>query len=195
MAPKMAPQMAPHDGPPSRGHSRDSSSASARHAHAPATPSQLRMAHAPSDRSSSPEETMHRRQSRSYYDDEPQQDTPISAHSTHDFAEAPQHDGIVEVDISEPNVRSRLLDAAAREDWSARPGVARNYGSFAGSIHSDHSFAGAFPGVPHGDAPDATHALLGDAFADGLVNSGDRKNMSTTRWLAERHGIKSQRIM
>ena len=27
------------------------------------------------------------------------------------------------------------------------------------------------------------------------MNSGDRQKMSTTRWLAERHGIKSQRMM
>lgn len=203
---------------PSRGHSRDSSSASARHPHTPATPSQLRQAHAPSDRSSSPEEAMHRQRRKSYYADEQQQtpdstapydldlqqppasDTPPAAHSAHRSADTPQHDGIIEVDISEPHVRSRLLDAARSDDWSPRPGVARNYGSFAGSIHSDNSFGGAFPGLersPAGEdeAPDAAHALLGDALADGLLNSGDRKKMSTTRWLAERHGIKSHRLM
>ncbi|KAF3039912.1 hypothetical protein E8E12_006547 [Didymella heteroderae] len=190
---------------PSRGHSRDSSSASARHAHAPSTPSQLRHAHAASDRSSSPEETMHRQRRQSYYDNEPQQtaenaapyniDVQNEASSTHDFVNTPpQHDGIVEVDL-DPNVRSRLLD-----EWSARPGVARNYGSFAGSVHSNDSFGGAFPGLSRspageGEAPDAAHALLGDAFADGVMNNGDRKKMSTTRWLAERHGIKSQRMM
>ncbi|KAJ4984574.1 hypothetical protein SVAN01_09896, partial [Stagonosporopsis vannaccii] len=62
---------------PSRSHSRDSSSASARHPHTPATPSQLRHAHAPSDRSSSPEEAMHRQRRQSYYADE-QQQTPDS---------------------------------------------------------------------------------------------------------------------
>lgn len=194
MPPKKA---AADDAPPSRGHSRDSSSASARHAHAPATPSQLRQAHAPSDRSSSPEETMHRRPSHSYYSDEPLPDPPSPAPYALDPADAPQHDGILELDLAEPTVRSRLLDAAASED-APRPGVGRNYGSFAGSIHSDHSFGGAFPGITHaadGDAPDAAHALLGDAFADGLLHAGDRKKMSTTRWLAERHGIKSQRFM
>ena len=127
-------------------------------------------------------------------------ETNAPAHSTHDFAETPQHDGIVEVDISEPHVRSRLLEAAQRDEWNPRPGVARNYGSFAGSIHSDNSFGGAFPGLSRsaageGEAADATHALLGDAFAEGVMNSGDRQKMSTTRWLAERHGIKSQRMM
>lgn len=207
---------------PSTGHSRSSSTASARHAHTPATPSQLRQAHVPSDRSSSPEETMHRARHQSYDDDDPQQvpdhtapydmdlsahaiqpredATPASAHSTRDFADAPQHDGIIEVDVTEPNVRSRLRDAAQRDGWGHRPGVGRNYGSFAGSVYSDHSFGGAFPGVSRSaageeEAPDAAHALLGDAFADGVLNSGDRKKMSTTRWLAERHGIKSQRMM
>ncbi|KAJ4406532.1 hypothetical protein N0V91_004474 [Didymella pomorum] len=189
---------------PARGHSRDSSTASARHAHAPSTPSQLRQAHAPSDRSSSPEETMHRQRRQSYYDNEPQQtpenaapyniDVQNEASATHDFADTPQHDGVADVDL-DPNVRSRLLD-----EWSSRPGVGRNYGSFAGSVHSNDSFGGAFPGLSRspageGEAPDATHALLGDAFADGVMNSGDRKKMSTTRWLAERHGIKSQRMM
>ena len=218
----MPSKLANDHGSPSRGHSRDSSNASARHAHAPATPSQLRQAHVPSDKSSSPEETMHRQRRQSYYQDEGQQDasnaapynidisaagiqpggtdTPASAHSTHDLAEAPQHDGIVEVDISEPNVRSRLLDAATRDEWASRPGAHRSYGSFAGSVHSDHSFGGAFPGISRaadgdGEAPDAAHALLGDAFADGLMNTKDRQKMSTTRWLAERHGIKSQRMM
>lgn len=213
----MPPKTANEHGSSSKGHSRDSSNASTRHAHTPATPSQLRQAHVPSDRSSSPEETMHRR--RSYYDDEQQQDatnpvsynidisakgiqqgndTLISAHSTQDSPETPPHNALVEADNIEPNVRSRLLDAASREEWMARPGIGRNYGSFAGSIHSDHSFGGVFPDTTHtgeGNAPDATHALLGDAFADSVSNSSDRKKMSTTRWLAERHGIKSQRMM
>ncbi|KAH6629678.1 sulfate transporter family-domain-containing protein [Boeremia exigua] len=182
----------------SKGHSRDSSTGSIRHAHVPATPSQLRQAHAPSDRSSSPEEAMHRPRRKSYYADDVDVAAEAGSAQT-DFAPAPPHDGIVEVDISEPNARSRLLDAALRDDW-ARPGVARNYGSFAGSVHSDSSFGGAFPGITRTaageeDPSDPTRALLGDAFADGVVNSGDRKNMSTTRWLAERHGIKSQRWM
>lgn len=199
---------------PARGHSRDSSTASARHPHTPATPSQLRQAHVPSDRSSSPEEAMHRLRRQSYYDDEQQQTpestapydfdttTPAAAHAAqHDFADAPHHDGITEVDITEPNLRSRLLHAARNDDSTPRPGVGRNYGSFAGSVHSDNSFGGAFPGLdrsPAGeeDASDATRALLGDAIADGLASGGgDRQKMSTTRWLAERHGIKSQRMM
>jgi high affinity sulfate transporter 1 len=166
-------------------HSRDSSTTSGRHAHAPAMPSQLRQAHAPSDRSSSPEDTMHPRR---YYDE----------HNDN-------HQGVYDLDISpdtnqppsaatdntdntdsEPTLRTRLL---ANQD---RPSTHRNYGSFVGSIHSDHSFGGPAPA-----SPDATHALLGDALTDSLLGSpgspGAHKN--TTRWLADRHGIKNRRIM
>ncbi|KAH7371075.1 high affinity sulfate transporter 1 [Pyrenochaeta sp. MPI-SDFR-AT-0127] len=126
----------------------------------------------------------------------------------------PQHvslqGAMIEAD-PEPTVRTRLLN---HQNWDAasgcgdsncnhgamspRPQVGRNYGSFAGSIHSEHSFGGAFPGITEtadGDAPDATHALLGDAFADGILNSSSSHKMSTTRWLAERHGIKNKRMM
>lgn len=108
--------------------------------------------------------------------------------------------GIIEVDL-EPTARTRLL---SHQDWDTfnrgaeRPAVHRNYGSFAGSIHSDQSFGGAFPGIQEtaeGDGPDATHALLGDTFADGVINKASPQKMSTTRWLAERHGIKDKRMM
>ncbi|KAF1850453.1 uncharacterized protein K460DRAFT_327341 [Cucurbitaria berberidis CBS 394.84] len=212
------------DSPPRRAsHSRDSSNASTRHAHTPATPSQLRQAHVPSDRSSSPEELMHHQR---YRDDEPQPSSSdpsrhldisadgilpaaetLSVHSTHENV-GPQG-GIIEVDL-EPTVRTRLLN---HQNWDAasgcgdsncnhgttspRPAMGRNYGSFAGSLNSEQSY-GAYPGITEtveGDAPDATHALLGDAFADGLINSGNGQKMSTTRWLAERHGIKNKRLM
>lgn len=132
-----------------------------------------------------------------------------SAHSTHENV-APQQGGILEIDL-EPTVRTRLLN---HQNWDTasgcgdpncndgttppRPGVHRNYGSFAGSIRSEHSFGGTYPGITEtadGDAPDVAHALLGDAFADGVMNSGNGQKMSTTRWLAERHGVKNQRMM
>lgn len=150
---------------------------------------------------------------RRYYDDEPQpsgsDDLGFSAdgiqpatdassvHSTRENALA--QGPIIEIDL-EPTVRSRLLDLQDEEGasrGSGRPGVHRNYGSFAGSIHSEESFGGAFPGLrgSPGDAPDETHALLGDAFTDGVMNNGSNSKMSTTRWLAERHGIKDKRMM
>jgi high affinity sulfate transporter 1 len=198
----------------SQRHSRDSSNASARHAHAPTTPSQLRQAHVPSDRSSSPEDTMH---AHPYYADEQQpasSESPhhlefstdgiqpatdaTSVHSIHEDA-APRG-GIIEVDL-EPTVRTRLLNHQNLEavaGYDGRPGVHRNYGSFAGSIHSDHSFGGVFPGITEtadGESPDVAHALLGDAFADGVLNKTSPQKKSTTWWLAERHGIKDKRMM
>jgi high affinity sulfate transporter 1 len=194
-------------------HSRESSNG-ARHAHAPATPSQLRQAHVPSESTaSSPDDTMHHQ--RYYDDDEPQpssSDAPhdlefstdgiqpatdaTSIHSTHEDVGPPG--GIIEIDL-EPTVRARLLGHQDWDSFNQRPAVHRNYGSFAGSIHSEHSFGGAFPGIseqPEGDAPDATHALLGDALADGALNKkANGQKMSTTRWLAERHGIKDKRMM
>ena len=121
-----------------------------------------------------------------------------SVHSTHEEVASPG--GIIEIDL-EPTVRTRLLN---QQDWGTfnraegRPAAHRNYGSFAGSIHSEQSFGGTFPGIretAEGDAPDEAHAILGDAFADGVLNKGNGQKMSTTRWLAERHGIKDKRMM
>jgi hypothetical protein len=120
-----------------------------------------------------------------------------SARSTHENA-APQHDGVLEIDL-EPTIRTRLLNQQNLDfGYSSRPGVHRNYGSFAGSIHSDNSFGESFPGITEtveGDAPDATHALLGDAVADGILSSSNGQKKSTTKWLADHHGVKNQRMM
>jgi hypothetical protein len=150
-----------------------------------------------------------------YYDEEPQPSSSnapynlefstdgmqpatdgASAHSAHEDV-ANQQGGIIEIDL-EPTVRTRLL---AQQNWegdNGRPGVHRNYGSFAGSIHSDNSFGPAYPGgadTPESDAPDAAHALLGDAIADSVMKSSNGKKKSTTSWLADRHGVKNQRMM
>lgn len=207
------------DGPSRAGHSRESSTGSARHAHTPATPSQLRQAHVPSDRSSSPEELMHPHR---YCDDDEQRpsssdrpyDIDISEHGMHPATDdssahavhesvSPRQEPISNIDF-EPTARSRLLNqqnldgVSGYGTTSPRPGAHRNYGSFAGSIHSENSFGGAFPGQSDGieeEAPDAAHALLGDAVAEGIMNAGDGPKKSTTRWLAERHGVKNQRMM
>ncbi|KAI8941816.1 hypothetical protein NX059_003016 [Plenodomus lindquistii] len=188
-------------------HSRDSSSASARHAHAPANPSQLRQAHAPSDRSSSPEDTMHP-QAHGYYDQDslgPSSSSPqpsdlvvsggaddASVHSAHDTAGPAA--GIVEIDL-EPTVRTRLLKQNGQDVGHMRPAMDRNYGSFAGSVHSVQSFGGTFPGIQETADGEAHHALLGDAGAEGASTKGYGHGKSTTWWLAELHGIKDKRMM
>ena len=198
-------------------HARTPSNASASaHAHTPATPSQLRHSHAPSDRSSSPEEPFHRRLD-GHDDAQPSSsDLGVSGDGVQPAAEgasAPAvyenvspHADIVEIDF-EPTARTRLLN---HQNWDAASGCgdstcdhgslsprltgARNYGSFAGSIHSEQSFGPIFPGIHEtadGDIPDATHALIGGGGSNG--GNGHKKN--TTRWLAERHGIPYKRIM
>lgn len=150
-----------------------------------------------------------------YYDEEPQPsggDAPYdlefstdgmqpatdgaSAHSTPEDA-VNQQGGIIEIDL-EPTARTRLLAQQGSDGVQGRPGVHRNYGSFAGSIHSDTSFGGVFPGgagTPESDTSDAAHALLGSATARSGVNSSSGKKKSTTSWLAELHGVKNQRMM
>lgn len=179
-------------------HSRDSSNASARHAHAPATPSQLRQAHAPSDTSTSPEDTTHPPR---YYDDDEQPSPGAASPVGHARAAAhvtplvPAHDhagppvGIVEIDL-EPTPRTRLLDLhTGNGDAFFPPAAHRTYGSFAGSIHSDQSFGPRSPAIH--DASD------GDAPAPGGATkaNGPAKSRSTTWWLAERYGIKDKRMM
>lgn len=127
-----------------------------------------------------------------------------SVHSTEEVVEDPQG-GIIEVDL-EPTVRTRLLnhknwDAASgcgdencnHGAMSPRPGSGRSYGSF----NTDMGFGGRYPGAVDpqtGEVPDATHALLGDALADGVLGGG-RGKKSTTQYLAERHGVKHRRLM
>lgn len=209
--------MAPPTSSPSS-HSRKSSNASARHnLHAPTTPSQLRNSHVPSERSSSPEETMHASPYHQYHDDEPEQpDLDFGTDGIHPSVERPSaraaddtadepRGGVLEVDL-EPTVRSRLLshrnwdDASGCGDdncnhgtMSPRPPSGRSYGSF----NTDGGFGGRFAGAVDprtGEEADATHALLGDAFADGVLGGG-RGNKSTTQYLAERAGVKHKRLM
>jgi hypothetical protein len=187
------------EGSPS--HSRNSSSGSARIAHAPTTPSQLRHARAPSDVSSSPEAHHYDEEPTSYdapYDVEIGPDDmqlPAEGTTTPDTTGPP--DGIAEVD-KEPTPRTRLLgndDATGSEGTTSPRGLGRyrHYGSFAGSIRSVDSFGGTYPGILEtivGDTPSATSPLLGGA---GQHKNGKKK--STTRWLAERHGVKTTRMM
>ena len=206
-------------------HSRKSSSASARlHEHAPAVPSQLREVYVPSETSNSPEDTMHphwRRDdepeasSSTHHHDlefstdgiQPAPDH-ASVHSNEENA-SPEHlGGILEIDL-EPTVRSRLLN---QQNWDAgsgcgsencnhgtmspRPWSARSYGTMSSGT-SRAGFGGRYPGGmgPTGESADATHALLGDTFADGVMGGGNGQKKSTTKYLAERHGIRNQRLM
>lgn len=109
-----------------------------------------------------------------------------------------------------PSARTRLLD---HENWDAASGCGSenckhgsysprarspqrgyvNYGSIGGIDGPEYpheSFGGRMPNVEE----DGVHSIFGDTFADGLLG-GRGSRMSTTRWLAERHGVKQSRTM
>ncbi len=193
-------------------HSRTSSNASnsanpSAHAHTPAQPSQLRQSHAPSDRSSSPEESF-RRQPREHDESQPSSSgINVSADGIQPSSRenVGSSSAIAEVDF-EPTARIR---AATHQEWdsasgygegpvshihiASRPDGARNYGSFAGSVYSEQSFSSGFPGIQEtadGQIPDETHALLGESSS----SNGIGKMKGSTGWLGG-HGIRPKRIM
>lgn len=105
-----------------------------------------------------------------------------------------------------PDARTRLLDA---ENWDAATGCGesdcqhgvysprhhsphrsvKSYGSI-GSEASRDGFGGRMPGVEE----DMLHQTMGDTVADGLLG-GRGSRMSTTKYLAKRHGVKNSRLM
>ena len=76
--------------------------------------------------------------------------------------------------------------------------------------HADSANGGVFGGRRAGET-DLQHGILGDALADGILGSGaggqldgandgkggrgDGGTISTTQWLARRHGVKGRRVM
>jgi hypothetical protein len=116
----------------------------------------------------------------------------------------------------EHNPRTRLLgdehwDAASgcgsencgHGTFSPRPLSPRqdsysSYGSFDySSSLSQRELGGPYPGSigADGENSDPTNALLGDAISDGVLGGGHGNKMSTTKWLAKKHGVRSRRLM
>ncbi|KAL6719828.1 hypothetical protein ACLMJK_001749 [Lecanora helva] len=71
--------------------------------------------------------------------------------------------------------------------------------------HTNSGNSGPFGGRKAGET-DLRHEVLGDAVADGLLGAGGDgeerakgygrgKGVSTTQWLAERHGVRGRRVM
>jgi len=79
---------------------------------------------------------------------------------------------------SEPTVRTRLIE---QQNWDARPKFMQNYGS----TFSTDTY-GPREGFESGTV--SPHSLLDEPLGSG-------SNMSTTRWLAKQHGVKSERAM
>lgn len=192
MGPKSPTDVSPSRSPQ---HSPQHSTSSAHYnPHAPANPSQLREVHilSSSERSSSPEDTMHPVPHQHERDDldfstdgiNPGADR-ASVHSIHDFAEEPRGGRI---DVDEPTVRTRLLN---HKNWDAASGCGDE--SCAHGTLSPRPPSGMSYGSFNTDPPDTAHALLGDAFVDGVL--GGRGNKSTTQALAERNRVKNKRMM
>ncbi|KAI9816200.1 MAG: hypothetical protein M1827_001801 [Pycnora praestabilis] len=199
-------------------HSRTSSrSTSIRHA--PINPSHLRESHQPP---SSPEDTMsspsHHGEmlSQSEHSHQLSIDEDGIHPTTHDSASAASNqsntppEGDIE-QLTEATARHHLLH---QKDWdkasgcgsgtcnhgtfSPRPGTHGSDGSISGPQESASGFGGRYDGGVGdgvGGNSDNTHGMLGDTFADGVLGGGDGPKMSTTRMLAQKHGVKNSRLM
>lgn len=88
-------------------------------------------------------------------------------------------------DHSEPTIRTRLLE---QQNWDQRPKFLQHYGSTFSTDSYDPT-----GGLESGAV--TPHSLLDESVTDGLLGSGSGSNMSTTRWLAKQHGVKSERTM
>ena len=115
----------------------------------------------------------------------------------------------VQADLDEPSThdadaRTRLLDSYNRTPgcgnvhcdhgtFSPRPMLRRGTMSY----DSQYNFGGRYGGSM-GDGVSGsssnTRGILGEAITEGLLGAGNKK-MSTTKWLAQRHGVKNSRRM
>ncbi|KAF2771845.1 hypothetical protein EJ03DRAFT_267909 [Teratosphaeria nubilosa] len=114
-----------------------------------------------------------------------------------------------------PDARTSLLGSSRKYDvpvdhncgedncthgtWSPRPRFQRGYGSFAtaDNIRTADGFGGPYRDDPSvqvdGVSYGAAGGALGDSVTDGLL--GRPKRTGTTHWLAQRYGIKNERLM
>lgn len=195
-------------------HSRQ---ASRHNAHVPLHPSQLREVYVPSEGSSSPEAAMrpppgHDNDSHAegssvlrdiaFSTDGIQpgpEPTSLLADDSPAFTEEPR--GILETELG-PSAHTRLLN---HKNWDAgsccgsdncnhgtmspRPWSVKSYGTVESST-SRTGFGGPYPGTP--GSSDPAQALLGDGVARNLPG---KKKRSTTKYLADRHGVRNQKMM
>lgn len=186
--------------------------------HAPLNPSQLReSAFVPS----SPQRTMSRRGSDPDEDEDKVNDTNtqpagIDGQGGHPFSG--DHTEPIDREVG-PEIRGRIVEPSRRE-VNARTRLLENYdyghvcgsgqcghGTFsphvdslmsgASSISSGNGFGGRYSGGinEEGGPSSAAHRWLGDAFTDGVMGGGRDSKMSTTKWLAKKHGLKNRKTM
>lgn len=187
-----------YNGPPSprrHAHARGSSQQ-----HVPSNPSRLR-----ESITRSPEQNI--AQSPSQDQEAGEESSPLSSSASQPDNEeedaAPVQDGLVESNQKDASPRTRLLEDYHR--GAACGSRNCNHGTFSprvrssqNSISSDHDFGGRFGasiGENGGDS-DSTRGLLGDTFVGGLFGGSRKdKQMSTTQWLASKHGFTNQRLL
>ena len=89
----------------------------------------------------------------------------------------------------------RRCGRCAQRDFSPRLSLQRRSPSIE-SLPSPLGLGGHYPG-DRGDAEDNEenhlHGYFGDAVADGIF--GPKTRMSTTKWLAQRHGVNHSGLM
>ena len=130
---------------------------------------------------------------------------PVS--STKDFASTPVKGGFDEPSQHGLDAHTKLL-----ESYDHGPGCGSNkcnHGSFSPRAHmherfnsfdSRYSFGGRYNEDVRdeigGSSSSNMRGILGDAVVNGLFGTANKgKKMSTTQWLAKRHGVKNSRMM
>ena len=184
--------------------------------HAPVKSSQLRESVA---LSASPEDIMDVPESGDSDDADKSypQSAPISIDNDRSLLQSGDHTAPTE-HVGGPTVRGRIVEPSEYEA-DARTRLLQDYsrahacgsdscshGTFSprvaspsqGSIvSSNNGFGGRYNGGINEDgvAPSRTHRWFGDAFTDGVMSGGRGSTMSTTKWLAMKHGVKNRRTM
>ena len=112
---------------------------------------------------------------------------------------------ILEPTSREADIRTRLLEdyhrgricASGSCDHGTFSPRAPSRRSWNSSLDSRDGFGGRYPGGTNdrGDPSDTLHGVFGDTIADGVLGGGNGSKMSTTKWLAQKHGIKNSRMM
>jgi hypothetical protein len=172
--------------------------------HVPATPSRLRRSVAAASDRSSPEQQDEDKLTplaspllgSQNISDEPE---PITNQINHQA-----RGGLLEPSQQEVDSRTHLLEDYHKGSVCGRRDC--NHGTFSPHVRPTSSNVSSITGFGgrHGDdlndedgeIRDRTRGLIGDTFADGLFGGSRRDtSMSTTKWLATKHGVKNQRAM
>ncbi|MCJ1245746.1 hypothetical protein MMC30_002950 [Trapelia coarctata] len=79
--------------------------------------------------------------------------------------------------------------------FSPRPEMHRKAMSYDSQFDFGSRQAGNLAASPTGDESNSARGIFGAAVAEGMFGRNSAKKMSTTQWLAKRHGVKDTRLM